>query len=230
MIFNFKTFLKRYEQPLKIIDTPGQYDENTGQWVPGEETEIEINCPVVPLTDNELIPAEGGNYTAEDRKIYVHDSAAFKEAAAIINNNGKSAAFSVAGVSLGASGNGVQVVFANTGSAGLSASYDAKTKVITINYGSDEDPDVVATAEQIVTVIKRLDGFAAAVIKDGDFAAADSMEITGVLLGGYDGKLKRGQKVITGGKRYVVDREKDYSKHASGLRVYVIVQKGEAND
>jgi hypothetical protein len=116
-MLNFKNMLRRYEQPLSIISkAAGHWDDNTGQWIPGQETKINIKCPVVPLSNDDLIADEGGNYTQQDRKIYVHQ------------------------------------------------------------------------------------------------------------------KLKQGAEVQTGGHKYRVHAEKDYAAHASGLRIYVIVRKGEAGD
>ena len=73
MVFNFRRFLRRYEQPITILDKEeGSWCEETGQWDPGEETEIETQAAVVPLTDDELQSEEGGRYTADDRKMYYH--------------------------------------------------------------------------------------------------------------------------------------------------------------
>lgn len=41
-------------------------------------------------------------------------------------------------------------------------------------------------------------------------------------------QLIQGQEVETGGHRYIVRAEKDYSAHASGLRIYILVREGEA--
>ena len=70
---NFRTFLRRYEQPITITEyEDGAYDDDTGVWVPGEETEVEASAAVVPLSNDELLHEEGGRYTADDRKMYYH--------------------------------------------------------------------------------------------------------------------------------------------------------------
>ena len=73
MVFNFKHFLRRYEQDIAIVSyNAGEYDEDTGQWVPGNETETATRAAVVPLTDDELMSEGGGRYTSDDRKMYYH--------------------------------------------------------------------------------------------------------------------------------------------------------------
>ncbi len=44
----------------------------------------------------------------------------------------------------------------------------------------------------------------------------------------YHGELPHGQEVKVGDKVYTVDAIKDYSYHALGLRVYILVRKGVA--
>ncbi len=73
MVFNFKHFLRRYEQDIIIVSyNAGAYNEDTGQWVPGSETEVAARAAVVPLTDDELTSEGGGRYTSDDRKMYYH--------------------------------------------------------------------------------------------------------------------------------------------------------------
>ncbi len=75
MVFNFRHFLRRYEQPITIKShQEGAYCDDTGVWIPGSETEVEAAAPVVPLTDDELMHEEGGRYTSDDRKMYYHGS------------------------------------------------------------------------------------------------------------------------------------------------------------
>ncbi len=70
---NFRHTLKRYSQDVTLINkTGGAYDEDTGHWEPGTEADIVIRAPVLPMNSDELRQGEGGTYTADDRKIYLH--------------------------------------------------------------------------------------------------------------------------------------------------------------
>lgn len=114
-MFDFSDTLKKYEQPITIIEPgEGHWDEDSGQWVPGEDEEVEATAAVLPLSDEERLQGEGGTYTSDDRKMYYH------------------------------------------------------------------------------------------------------------------GELSHGQKVVINDNEYTVDKEKDYSFHASGLRIYILVRKGES--
>lgn len=74
---NFRHTLKKYSQDITLISkTGGEYNEDTGHWVPGTETETVIRAPVLPLNADELQQGEGGTYTADDRKIYLHQQLA----------------------------------------------------------------------------------------------------------------------------------------------------------
>ena len=73
MNFNFKSFLRKYNQEIVIIEqTAGHWNTSTGQWVPGTETATATLATVVPLTNDELLHEEAGRYTADDRKMYYH--------------------------------------------------------------------------------------------------------------------------------------------------------------
>ena len=65
-------FLKRYEQPLVIKNKTDGYYNDSGQWIPGTNANVNIRCPVVPMSNDDLVSAEGGQYTSNDRKIFVH--------------------------------------------------------------------------------------------------------------------------------------------------------------
>lgn len=77
-MFDFRDLIEQYSSDITIIrQTVGYYDyENGGIWVPGEEERIEARGAVIPLSRRELSEqlqyGEGGAYTREDRKVYIH--------------------------------------------------------------------------------------------------------------------------------------------------------------
>lgn len=77
-MFDFRDLVANYSTPITIIEeSEGYYDyENGGKWVPGEPQEIEATAAVVQMSVKELNTmaqyGEGGVYTRDDRKIYIH--------------------------------------------------------------------------------------------------------------------------------------------------------------
>ncbi len=70
---NFRHTLKRYSQDVTLITkTGGEYNDDTGLWEAGTETVLVVRAPVLPLNADELQQGNGGTYTADDRKIYLH--------------------------------------------------------------------------------------------------------------------------------------------------------------
>lgn len=75
MAFNFQRLIKKYNvtPAYAQTETPGSYDADTGEWVPGTLTAVEINGAVVPLSEQDLTYGEAGTYTTDDRKLYCYD-------------------------------------------------------------------------------------------------------------------------------------------------------------
>lgn len=70
---DFRSLLSRYKQPITVIEKgDGYYCDETGQWVEGEEEEIETKAVVMPMSADDLRHDEGGAYDADDRKLYIH--------------------------------------------------------------------------------------------------------------------------------------------------------------
>lgn len=81
-------------------------------------------------------------------------------------------------------GNGIEIVFADTGVGNLSASYSSN--VITIDFGGD----VSATANEIAVLINGIEGFESSEVESGDFTVADDIALTTTLAGGILGGFK----------------------------------------
>ena len=108
-----------------------------------------------------------------------------EQASCIVENYDGTTAFSVtADTLIGEDGNGVKVVFADTGSAGLSASYNAGTRTITINFGGFPTAAVAAIVGEVAAIPE----FDAAVIAGTNFDATLDLQIEAELGGGYDDK------------------------------------------
>lgn len=77
-MYDFRDLVAKYSTPVTIIEeTEGYYDyENGGKWVPGGPQEIETTAAVLQMSIKELNTAvqhgEGGAYTRDDRKVYIH--------------------------------------------------------------------------------------------------------------------------------------------------------------
>ena len=73
MKHSYKKMLKRYSRPVKLLShICGDYEADTGKWVRGMDAEENIIAPVTPLSDDDLRQGEGGEYTSEDRRLYLH--------------------------------------------------------------------------------------------------------------------------------------------------------------
>ncbi|MDD5484056.1 MAG: hypothetical protein PHP98_10500 [Kiritimatiellae bacterium] len=72
MPLDFKQFLRRYETVVAIISNPDGTWSEDGKFAPGEEKTEIVRGAILPLSGDELQQAEGGAYTANDRKLYIH--------------------------------------------------------------------------------------------------------------------------------------------------------------
>ncbi|MBK5244294.1 MAG: hypothetical protein JJE18_04585 [Eubacteriaceae bacterium] len=83
MAFDFKRLIKKYSVTPAYVqtETPGSYDADTGEWVPGTLAAVEIDGAIVPLSGQDLTYGEAGTYTIDDRKLYCYDD--FKTGLAI---------------------------------------------------------------------------------------------------------------------------------------------------
>lgn len=108
------------------------------------------------------------------------------EATVIIENAAGTASLEItpdpAQALAGAAGNGVQVVFVDSGAGGLAAAYNAGNKILTIDVGG-ATPNYTAIGAEIDGLVQ----FAGTVVTGGGVAfAEDDLEVTGTLAGGYD--------------------------------------------
>jgi hypothetical protein len=78
-MFDFTKLIAKYGKTIVIVEeTEGHYDyDNGGTWVDGQHQEVEVTAALLPIGRNELNSlnaqyGEGGRYTIEDRKLYIH--------------------------------------------------------------------------------------------------------------------------------------------------------------
>ncbi|WP_425447743.1 hypothetical protein [Dethiothermospora halolimnae] len=73
-MFNFKGLIDKYSSPLIIYEgTDGYRDwDNGGVWVEGGKRPVEVQGAIVPLNTEDLKFDDGGTYTTDDRKLYIH--------------------------------------------------------------------------------------------------------------------------------------------------------------
>ena len=77
-MYDFQDLVAKYSTPITVIEeAEGHYDyDNGGKWVPGIPKEIETSAAVLQMSIKELNTmaqyGEGGSYTRDDRKVYIH--------------------------------------------------------------------------------------------------------------------------------------------------------------
>lgn len=78
-MFDFRDIIKKYGKTIYVIEeTEGYYDyDNGGEWVPGQREEVGVTAAILQISTKELNSqtaqyGEGGLYTTDDRKIYIH--------------------------------------------------------------------------------------------------------------------------------------------------------------
>lgn len=72
-MFDFRDMLLDYSKKIYILNkTEGQWNTSTGIYEPGTTTKLQVFAPVLPLSNDDLVNDQGGQYTRQDRKIYIH--------------------------------------------------------------------------------------------------------------------------------------------------------------
>lgn len=69
-LYSFERLIRKYFTTINIeFEKPGHYDDETGEYISGEEGTKDMQAAVIPMSERQLYQS-GGRYTDSDKNIY----------------------------------------------------------------------------------------------------------------------------------------------------------------